>query len=69
MKERQFRVRWEIDVWAVNSLDAAEQARCTQLSSSSIATVFGVSMVNQKTGKIGKPVEIDLTGLNEKKLG
>jgi len=69
MKERQFRVRWEIDVYAVNSLDAAEQARRIQRSAKSIATVFDVSMVNQKTGKFGKPVAIDLTGINEKKLG
>jgi hypothetical protein len=69
MKVHQFRVRWEIDVWAVNSLDAAEQAGRIQRDKKSIATVFNVSMVNQKTGKIGKPVEIDLLGIDLKKLG
>jgi hypothetical protein len=60
MKEHQFRVRWEIDVWGISSLDAAEQARCIQLDKNSTATVFDVSMVNQKTNKIGKPVQVDL---------
>ena len=67
MKERQFRVRWEIDVWATNSLDAAEQARRIQRDGKSIATIFDVSM-RTKTGKIGKPVEIDLAGIDPAKL-
>jgi hypothetical protein len=60
MKEHQFRVRWEIDVWATSSLDAADQAREIQLDKLHCPTGFDVSIVNQKTNKIGKPVQVDL---------
>jgi hypothetical protein len=60
MKERQFRVRWEIDVWATSPKKAAEKANEAQRAISSIATIYQAHPVNERTGKIGKPVEIDL---------
>ena len=42
MKERQFHVTWEIEVWAADPTDAARKAREIQLRPESIATVFVV---------------------------
>lgn len=40
--DAQYRVVWEIDVWAKSPRDAAEQARVIQLDPASIATYFHV---------------------------
>ena len=60
MKDRQFRVRWEIDVFAENYRDAAEKALRAQRDKESIATVFEIGLVNPKTDRVSKIQEIDL---------
>jgi hypothetical protein len=38
----QYRVSWEIDVWAETALEAAKEARKIQLREESAATIFNV---------------------------
>ena len=55
-----YRVRWEIDVDAENTLEAARQARAAQLRPYTLATVFDV----YNSDDAGKFVRVDLTQLD-----
>lgn len=52
--EQQYKVIWEIDIWASTAESAAKQALCIQRSYDSIATVFTV------VDEFDREVEIDL---------
>jgi len=56
-QEKQFRVKWEIDVWAMTPQEAAEKARATQLDPASTASFF---CVEHRTAKMTSSVIIDL---------
>jgi hypothetical protein len=63
-KEKQYRVFWEIDVWAKTPRAAAKQALEIQRDPESIATHFRVRM---RGGRMKKDSEIDL--LKMKRVG
>lgn len=47
--QKHYIVKWEIDVEAENELEAAREARRIQLDPASIATVFDVFRITDKT--------------------
>lgn len=60
---KHFRVTWDIDIYAPNAKEAAKRAlNVYQCDPTSTATVFGVTEMNESTGKPkGKEKTIDLT--------